>query len=629
MTVKLIIDIEAVNNATAALDELKGLLNANRRLLRNTTSLKWGTRYQVARSLRYILNMRRSWLQIRLKFTRAETMIRALTKEFDQRIIHAAGPLHRTTTRRRRYGKTYIGEEKSVKAHEFESRFPGKDDHELVYERVQEWRELCKQADLDYAQSEQLMLSIPAYMDIKHLMPRNGRAAYSAIMACNMGKLSRNYADQNKLFGWGISIDGPYTNKSLPINLRRVIKAISARVPEKGGPAPSFKTGCELLSSQQTDTVRPAKLSSAERFEPIRTKYNELITTYSLCGLWLHCSASHLRFLRSLDENRLSDRQIRINHKIAMKVMCAPGESGSRCQNDVVTTLTGSIVHHSGNDYYAPCIYSEQVYDGPSWDRRVRGTKMSVGYVLMRRAWPDLIHVKAADFNPDRITSMLDQASFAFFQAKLDAAERARLGKLTQAEREKMTKVRKAKIIKSLRALFMPITRADSYAVQNCVPGTEAFITQLKHYSTIKEWPEDGGIEGRELARCWRKANYIQIDRFSNVVRRMEQMQADHLRRCYEAVTALFPVEIVTLEPVDTWGTDQYPSHAVITDEHQPTDETRLDGTGRYEPFAISQAGERRLDQDDVPSVGSGQEDFIGDGTTDQRPANLSDPAMV
>jgi hypothetical protein len=378
-------------------------------------------------------------------------------------------------------------------------------------------------------------------MDIKPQMPRNGRLAYSVLTACRTGKLNRNYADQNLLFGWCIDTRNKHDAASrVSINLGKVMRAIKGRIAEKSGPCPSLKTGWEYLSAESRDkTVAPNSKDLAQhvRMEPLLRRFSPLIQDHAMCGMAWHCAPSHLRFLRQLDpERRISDRKIRVYHKIAWVTMgtwhnANYQDSGNRPNNDTLTTLTGPVVHHQGDDYYAPCVYSKQ--QRGSYSNEVRSCRMKVGHVLFRRGWPDMVHVEGP-LNHVTLSSTLDTASNTYFENLRRQAN----AKLTEAERIKEQDKRIARMMKRLRRLFVPFTREDSYVVGNCKPGTEAFINSLKQNGGLAF---DDLVCGPDLARCWWKSKYLQIDRFESVILRMEKVQAEQISRAFDSVVALFP----------------------------------------------------------------------------------------
>lgn len=591
---------DEINEANTAIALLKAMLGRTRSILRGTpgNSLKWSTRGEVTKSFRYMLNMYRNWLLVREQFVKTMTKIRHLHTEISR--CPDEHRLVRSIVRRRYGGHHTHQEETAVLSSEFEARLIGHDDYELAFRVIAEWNELCQQANLDYKQTSELLV-LPAYLELKKLMPRNGRAAYSVLIACQEGKMDRNLPQQHRLFGW--SVRDPY---GIPRAIKSLMRAIGSRQAETSGPAPSFKTGAEIL---RTERIRantpladpnPCQESRNIRQRYLTEKYCTLITQHTLCGPWTTCSPSMLKFIRNVDEQqRPSDRQIKINHRVAFKIMGLMENDRlireeddprpARLSNQVLTLLTGSFVRHHGDDYYAPCIYSED-------SSRDGVNVMRVGYVLLRKDWPDMIHVKAVDFHAHdfNVTTRLDNASFGYFRNIREAA----LKKLTQNQRI-------AIVLRQLRSMFLEITVEDSYAVSNCVPGTQAFIKQL----TINEHQS---ISGPALARFWRKAKYPQIDRLTNVVYRMLQRHAERIQAANAACVALFEYDFMAAPPLPP---SDFPLETLPANQD--------DSSSRPEPDHVNQ----EITDEPGPEQASEQPVTIYNSTHPENHSQLPSPA--
>jgi hypothetical protein len=544
-----------------------------RAILKNSPAqLKWGTTPQVARSFRYQLNTYRRWLAFRQQFLKTERQMEDLISKFRFN-CHDPHGHHHLPRRTGDSGTAYIT------GSAFETGLPTPEQHALVWKVHAEWYQLCLEVDIFHEQTKEL-LTLPDYQQLKPLMPINGRAAYSVLIACRQGKIDSNLPAQKNLFGW----HGNYTEKAQP-NLRKVARAIRSRELEKRGPAPSFKTGCKILDSYTIAHLEPFQWKPAEvssRKSYIISRYSNTIFLRTFTGRTDSCTASMLKWLNAAD---LHDLDVR--HRIAFKVMkiespgtvnTGEGEASGeppvvippRCENNVLTALTGSVEHLYGDDYYAPAIYTN-IREKGDYPFRVKESHTVYGYVLFRRGWPDMVHCTEAEFAAalkDRAhIGILDRASMGYFQRLRDEAEK----KLT-------TKQRTARMLRQLRSIFVPVARTDSYNSSNCRPGTEAFVQQLKQFSTNPAVMDDteASISGPELARCWRKAKYIQADRLANVIRTLLSKQATQISLAFDAAAALFPVADSQVEDLPA---KELPTELPITQDEFPLETNQSQDT--------------------------------------------------
>lgn len=504
--------------------------------------LRWSNRIAVARSLSWQLGTRSLLLTLRRAYIAAVGGMQNAVNQFKNDTHGPSGRIA-STRYRRRSGYTKWGEPHTseiVRPDEFFSKAPHPDIHACAYYLNQRWNNLVNQATLDYQEARQL-LELPDYMRIKQLMPKGGREAYSALTVCQTGSTESTKQCEHSLFGWYSSDYGDLGDR-LQGNLKRLCRQLAYALEEKPVKgqrlnAPSWAAGREALrkSLPAKMNIRMGGSIFQRKAAVMFTQLNDAPTNYDgdfpiaydkprmvrqaiLCAhasgelftpqimyLIRYPQYSKYEFVGGAKERAKA-------HAIVRKVMKVNSEG--RLANDVPTMLTGRVQHAIGSDYFAQCIYGENV----RWTfspHPITGSNLrpatKEGYILLRQGWPDMYHLERSHHllppTPQEVVEILDRASSAYFEAQRRQAEDDAKEKLTMNQRI-------ARLLKKLRALPQ-LNKNDSYHVGNCTGGTQAFIDQLQSSSGLAI---DDGIQGRILAKCWRKAQYKQIDRFASVV---------------------------------------------------------------------------------------------------------------
>lgn len=534
----------AFTNSISVLTRLEDKLNDLRQRLRTAkvevsketvigttvlTRLPWSNRLEVSRSLSWQLGVRKLLLEIRNAFTQCRKEINSLHGMFRLEFVCTQASLSNTRIRRR----TYIDKLREphytdrVDPDDFDTRTASIEVCTCMLFVNKTWNDLTKQASFDFKQTEELLWLPPYTKDsnghqgIKHLMPLGGRQAYSVLITCFSGSISDRKPDEKNLFGWS----GDYNHEGdvIKANLARACRELRAELPENPQPgqrlnAPSWQAGSEALQKSVYVPATPdgfvARLSGilsrqCHEFGSYHPSPDDrsLIRSALLCGRDFSLITAQFAYaVRYPQYSKYHfDRRSNAN-VIARKVMGLLADA--TIGNAVPTMLTGPIQHGLGPDYFAKCIYAEnrQIGETRPHGNNVRRTTIE-GYVLFRQGWPDMYHLEQRHDIPEptsqQISALLDTASIGYFQRQ-KAAHEIKLSMNTRI----------ARLLKKIRVL-PAFTKADSYKVGNCTPGTKQFIDQLQAKSGL---PVEDGVPGIVLAKCWRKAEYIQIDRFQSVV---------------------------------------------------------------------------------------------------------------
>lgn len=550
------------------------------------TALDWSTAYATAHSLRTMLAAALHWALARREFIEAIEKIgyvlnTATSQEMSNKYILTCNP-------RRHGGWGHRGEPRenseTRNAERFHSTMAREAEMVLAARLRTRWNQTCSRLDDTWTQSERLVHPsypgvLPLYKDLKKVMPVGGRLAYSVLMAVQNGCLHNNEPDEHMLFGWCCN-KNVYKHTYLETQLREAIRQIPVHTPpdheeskvlsvgKRGvervsqgfpfcpaGKAPSLKAGIEFLSKQQLPKqetgyeVDRAKLCQKNRF---------LLSAAMLCGevgnanagmvLYLKQEQQKLRAEGYIDDNGRTVPKRNIPQAIVRKILGWQDTDNTSeswrdsyvSRNSTPTIILDTPVSLGRDDYYVPCLYTQNGYHGDK--RAYRGSQAGMvkrlvrGYVLLRKHWPDMIHVEQlptvkralpAVLNPDGSevispienlidTGILDHAAIS---TQLDSASRSYFDRERNEEERKLTaNQRIARLLRRLRTL-PALTRDDSYSVSNCKPGTETFIKRLQLLD-----PKTGGslertvIDGKRLAVCWKVAKYPEVDRFGNVI---------------------------------------------------------------------------------------------------------------
>jgi hypothetical protein len=524
------------SEAVAAVAQLEKHAAEVRRILRNKLKLDFTTRAGFARALRFALGMRARYLFLRGVFISAADKIYLLVSDLKDDIKAEPGRCTITRSTGSGWGRGNSEGERTYEADDFIARILDCPTYTQIAQLINRWNDLAKQMTTDYNSLVRHMelTDAPDYRDrLKRIMPLGGRKAYAAVLAMSTGKLDRSLADQHSLFGWHEKDDG----NALSSGIYDLVRQINPRALERGGKAPSVAYGREILKDYKRVATVYGKPTIPQTVpeQPERRLYR-LLCSHNRRGL-----SECLLGFGSRNNNQIvsasmiklcwaRQKELKARKRLAWRLMGAD-DSTRGYNNTVSTAIVGAIQHIAGDDYYAPAIWYEPAQNG-RWGRQPDGSygytrthaRTISGFVLMRRNWPDIIHVTPGDENPVETTidgmtatryvinpdgsingrvatARLDAGSEYHFRYQREAA----LAKLTQRQRI-------ARLIRELRST-PNLCLDDSYAAGNCQPGTMQFCSQLGLAVDSAQ-----RINGTALAKRWRQHNYPQVDRFAGVI---------------------------------------------------------------------------------------------------------------
>lgn len=547
------------------LDVLERISKHHRHVLRKMRPLKWDTQRNVFLSLRSYLYWKMHWLDVRRKVIKLAKQTQEHYEEMKRQFgCHYTGYLMGVGS-----GES-VGE---VDAKELTIHRPRHEDYRSVCNTMDRHNKILADLQEEYTQMEPL-LKLPEWRDISQHVCHGGRLAFSVALACHTGTLSRNKAPEHKMFGWNVS--GMKYNypedKDHPMfkRVREVMRGMHPRLPPTKGQRPSMLEGWEILN--KSDPYEPSlpPQTPANRFKNIcRTSKSKAVVgaddyIFSATPNLEDSTPIMARYVRE-EVQRDGGKAMRIRNKVVRKIMQLREptfvtdtiEEGNddgtitaiprtRCTvprqetaNNTDTIFLAMPTHMGGDDYIVPAMWAT--------------SEMSVttGWVYMRRGWPDMYHIhilptsgdaddddqevrrleepmpdwtigykwkstaeklaiiEANMPTPELVHQTLEQASATFF----NRTRNKELKGLNQKQRY-------ARILVKLRRLPC-LTRQDSYGVSNCTPGTEQFIEALTKASKLPQLGDGKVVDGRRLALCWKRAKYIQEDRFANVVNKL------------------------------------------------------------------------------------------------------------
>ncbi len=382
----------------------------------------------------------------------------------------------------------------SIRATEMKPDMPTVEQFTIHRQASNRTTELAAYLDCLFAQFKQLHDSRPEYMEIKRLLPLNGRAALSILKVCDQGRLDRNIPHQHELFGFTIDPSG--FSQVIKIQMR----LINPRKVEKNGRAPSFAAGCDLSGE--------LPFNSRNRYDHDSTlkdrlcRWNSAINPRFVIGRERLVSSPTFYLLCQREGYRHANR-------------FAARLGVTSCS--FTTILTARPAHISGDDYVAPAVWVEN-NQRHSWRTDYASRKgqreLVRGFVYFRKGWNECFHSRE-ELSAADATRQLDESSRWYFERREQEAKRKELARLT-------TRQRQARIIRRLRSI-PAVLIDDSYAVGNCQPGTKHFLQLLGISSE--------SIPGRELAKLWRSHNYPDFSRFEPVAtaaeKRIAQLKSD------------------------------------------------------------------------------------------------------
>jgi hypothetical protein len=567
---------ENLSNARSTITTAADQLNAIQSIIRVAKPLQWSSVAQVALSLRFILGLRLRFFQLRKAFLAAADNVNKLVDNVKDSFAAVSGSYEIKRKSGGGFGSSWAEGERTYTATHWTANVATLEDYRSLVELVNRWENLCQAASEAYVQSKGLIGwasssrdtdGLRAYRDIKKLLPLGGRAAYSAILVCDIGKLTRNLAHEHELFGWSDS------NSNIATNLRQLIRGIRSRNIERKGKAPSFKDGCELLSRQYVGASSSAwkfgidsdgsAIMPAVRFNQLLsppswhmfnrniverdgiihrpTLYDWAQRLYAtlLCGS-VHHGATPAMLMEVYRGNGKFARR----NAIAARICGVPYNNQPIGGNQVATILTSDIERiGDSQDYWAECLYADNL-QAPTG--RISGFNTVRSIVLFRQGWPSIYHVGKAkpsqwpNYGNPKLVVNEDDAAFnaatdpaerqAIAHRILDNASRAHFDNIryqreSEARRlsaDKATRKRLADMVRQLRHISA-VTWADSYRSGNCEAGTRQFV------NAIGLPLEQGSIDGRSLAFAWRKAGWLERARVENVILKLAAEQAANM----------------------------------------------------------------------------------------------------
>lgn len=272
--------------------------------------------------------------------------------------------------------------------------------------------------------------------------------------------------DRGMTFGWSRSAASCWVEIKYRVrDVIRMVRIGDARGIRPGrGQAPSYKAGYELFAE-------PTKLSQSQRRQVMVRRYANKYRAFS-CPRWAKEGAIVvLKAMRVAKNNRRALVSARWIEKHFIEDT-----------NGVPTIITGEPVRCEGNDYKVPCTYKT----GGEWVD---------GYLLIRRGWRGAYHTEDGTMTDRQISRQLDLSASGGWYSARDVGELIK---------------QRAATLRACRSRD-EVRLKDSYAVGNCHPGTAAFCETLGINVDV--------INGRELAKLWRKAKYPELNLFSKIFR--------------------------------------------------------------------------------------------------------------
>jgi hypothetical protein len=194
-------DKKVIAERIEKLEKLSGQLSLR---LRHTSDLDWGTTRGVATSLRWLLGMVHSWLVAKFAVSEAGSGIYGAQSEvFKQEAISPAHELARKSGGG--FGRSWAEGEQRKLARSLAGSVPNIDQlQEFLALRARYVKQLDN-LDTLFCSFHELYRTMPAYMEIKKLLPSGSRNALSALLAYDTGKLDDTLAKSHELFGWHLT----------------------------------------------------------------------------------------------------------------------------------------------------------------------------------------------------------------------------------------------------------------------------------------------------------------------------------------------------------------------------------------------------------------------------------------
>lgn len=565
---------EGYETCWKAQDKLRTqLLDLRHRLMLARTDssnrLKWDTPAAVRKSLRWCLYIRGLFISTGKLVSEMHDRMSVLTARFYTFTVKSKSDELKRPERRDPRIVRSVANALACNLQTPEQYFSLKELHD-------DYNALLAECDLLWNNADLILSSLPTYKSIKHLLPINGRAAYSMLMVLGLGRADTTMPQYNIFLGWAHD----HNTDNMITNIKSMCRAMRRGIEHHGKP-PSLADGRRLLKTlhfslhDQTKPWEYKQPAIGNRMATLARKHDRLIAARTFCGDFnsSNVSPSFCKLLaRSTSEqqadqykwHRIAHKVMGLRDPVEPQVLMDSGHAGNvvstdqRISNQTLTILTGPVQHLHGDDYYAPAAWTAARYvSNRSYSRSAETRPATVqGYVLMRKGWPDVVHVTSLEPSHESGSNLtasdkLDAASQSHFRRLRDEVE----SKLTQNQRI-------ARLLKRVRKLFVNFTRQASYASGNCVPGTEAFIASLNLKTVTPDVLENkmAEVEPRALAQCWRKAKYIQTERFLNVVVQLEGKQQNQIARACQIAQHFFPLETdaVGFGPLSDWSDEVY-----------------------------------------------------------------------
>lgn len=479
--------------------------------------LDWSDTPAVARSLKLLLTLRQQWLHLRYEYVKLCQWLQTESTSIKDDITYTTPNLRRESGGG--FGNRYAESETTREAGEITPTFPASDSVLQVGAWIRQAEILGKECQSLYRQSvKECFDRLPTWSDIKRYCPKGGRQAYSALQACEIGKLDMNLASEHCLFGWHIGRED--TIGKIVSNLRAIRKSIHP-ILERTGKAPSRKAGFDLLGSYLSVGKQDAMCKGEHRNAYCHSEFRRMVQSEYTIG-----ESGNFNSTFTLYAHRQCDRVgLKTFQKIGVN-RCSPG-----------ATITGRVERIGETDcFIVAASWVEHTRDRNGWQVNDRYTLIS-GYLLAKTGWDDCYHLAQEQYDklqvlanggdadrvsvpyqaainaemnrrslsiPD-INCLLVAATNQASQHHFDYVKRQREYTLSQLERDNLRKKRLARLLIALRKVER-IELADSYAVGNCAPGTKQFCHRLGIQSE--------SISGRELAARWRKSSWSDWERF-------------------------------------------------------------------------------------------------------------------
>jgi hypothetical protein len=332
---------------------------------------------------------------------------------------------------------------------------------------------------------------MPAYMEIKKLLPSGSRNALSALLAYDTGKLDDTLAKSHELFGWHLT---DRESTTVLANLQILRQLVNPRAIERGGSSPSCKKGRELLKREHR--AKQIRTSRYELQQRMRIRFDEQLRQATSGAV---SDSSPLLVRLAVYHCWEYSRNLRLVNAI-MGINRQTGRGGS---NRVPTLFTDTPARLGETDCYAvSCLYSER-------------NKTRKGVCLLRATWQDVKHVSAEDWEAAKNLQLPSIDQFwvdQIHQASNWALERQRRQRQTEQEYLASQSDRIYGLLRTLHNLPQ-ICLEDSYRTGNCQAGTFQFCQAL---GLDPEQRKCCG--GWELAKKWVAAEFVSIDRLEPAV---------------------------------------------------------------------------------------------------------------